>query len=162
MEKHDFKEFSEKIESVKVGMFTTIFKNNQIHGRPMTTCKVEEDGFLWFFTCINSELIEDLIEQDNVQISYADPNKNLYISIKGQAILVRNKQKMEKLWNPLAKIWFPKGLDDPDLVLIKVQVDEAEIWDCGSSRIMTLAKIIKAIFTGEKYENREAHKVVKL
>lgn len=98
-------------------------KDNQLRSRPMTTCELEEDGFLWFFARINSQLIDDLIGQNNVNISYTDMIKNLFISIKGQALLVRSKTKIEKLWNPLAKAWFPRGLEDPDLVLVKIQVD---------------------------------------
>ena len=162
MEIHDFKSIVGRIQDVKVGMFTTMCKDNQLRSRPMTTCEVEEEGFLWFFTSINSKLIDDLIEQDNVNISYTDINKNLFISIKGQAILVRSKTKIEKLWNPLAKAWFPKGLEDPELVLVKIQVTQAEIWDSGSSKIVILAKIIKAIVTGEEYKDPTAHQVINL
>ena len=162
MENHDFKSIVSKIQDIKVGMFTTMCKDNQLRGRPMTTCEVEEDGFLWFFTSINSKLIDDLIEQDNVSISYTNISKNQYISVKGQAILVRSKTKIEKLWNPLAKAWFPQGLEDPDLVLVKIQVNQAEIWDSGSSKIVVLAKILKAIVTGEEYKDEQGHKVITL
>lgn len=162
MENNDFKSLVSKIQNIKVGMFTTMCNDNQLRSRPMTTCEVEEDGFLWFFTSINSKLIDDLIEQDNVNISYTDINKNVFISVKGQAILVRSKTKIEQLWNPLAKAWFPKGLEDPDLVLVKIQVNQAEIWDSGSSKILILAKIIKAIVTGEEYKDEDAHRVITL
>ncbi len=160
MENHDFKSIVSKIQDIKVGMFTTMCKDNQLRGRPMTTCEVEEDGFLWFFTSINSKLIDDLIEQDNVNISYTDMSKNIFISVKGQAILVRSKTKIEQFWNPLAKAWFPKGFKDPDLVLVKIQVNQAEIWDSGSSKIVILAKILKAIVTGEEYKDEAAHQVI--
>lgn len=162
MENHDFKSIVCKIQDVKVGMFTTMCKDNQLRSRPMTTCEVEEDGFLWFFTSINSKLIDDLIEQDNVNISYTDISKNLFISIKGQAILVRSKTKIKELWNPLAKAWFPNGVEDPDLVLVRIQVTEAEIWDSGSSKIVILAKILKAIITGEEYKDENGHQVITL
>lgn len=162
MENHDFKSIVCKIQDVKVGMFTTMCNDNQLRSRPMTTCEVEEDGFLWFFTSINSKLIDDLIEQDNVNISYTDISKNLFISIKGQAILVRSKTKIKELWNPLAKAWFPNGVEDPDLVLVRIQVTEAEIWDSGSSKIVILAKILKAIITGEEYKDENGHQVITL
>ena len=119
MENHDFKNIVSKIQDIKIGMFATICNDNQLRGHPMTTCEAEEDGFLWFFTSINSKLVDDLIEQDNVNIFYTDISKNQYISVKGQAILVRSKTKIEQLWNPLAKVWFLRGLEDPDLVLVK-------------------------------------------
>ena len=74
--------------------------------------------------------------------------------------MVRSKTKNEQLWNPLAKAWFPKGLEDPDLVLVKIQVNQAEIWDSGTSKIVILANIIKAIVTGEVYEYETGHHVI--
>ena len=161
MENQDFKSIVGKIQDIKVGMFTTMCKDKQLRGRPMTTCEVEEEGFLWFFTSINSQLIDDLIEEDHVNIAYTDISKNRYISVKGQAILVRNKTKIEQFWNPLANAWFPKGMEDPDLVLVKIRVNQVEIWDSGSSKIVILAKILKAIITGEEYKDENAHKVIK-
>jgi general stress protein 26 len=71
---------------------------------------------------------------------------------------VHDKGKMKKLWNPLYKAWFPKGLDDPDICLLRIRVESAEYWDTPSSKMVQLAGFIKAVATGERYhpgENRE-------
>jgi general stress protein 26 len=36
---------------------------------------------------------------------------------------------MKDLWTPEIKHWFPNGLDDPDLTLLKVDIVEVEYWD---------------------------------
>jgi general stress protein 26 len=162
MENKEMKELTQTIQSIKFGMLTTIGKDHKIHSRPMTTNEVEEEGYLWFFTSVKSELIKDISLEDGVQLSYAEPSKNIYISINGDAEIINSKEKKVELWNPMAKAWFPKGVEDPDLVLVRVKINEAEIWDSGASRILTLAKIVKAIFNEEKFENEDSHRVIKM
>jgi general stress protein 26 len=46
---------------------------------------------------------------------------------------VRDRQQMEALWSPWFRTWFPQGLDEPHLTLLKVAVAQAEYWDLPSS-----------------------------
>lgn len=163
MENQEFKEIAQIIDSVKFGMLSTLGKGNKIHSRPMTTSQIEDNGHIWFFTSIETDLVKEVSIEDNVQLSYAEPTNNVYISINGDAEIINDKAKKEELWTPLAKAWFPKGVDDPNLVLVKIKVNEAEVWDSGSNKILTLAKIVKAIFSSEKFESDEdSHKVIKM
>ncbi|WP_231510307.1 pyridoxamine 5'-phosphate oxidase family protein [Fischerella sp. PCC 9605] len=65
----------------------------------------------------------------HVNVSYAAPDKQRYVSLCGTAELVRDRQKLEELWQPQLKAWFPKGIDEPDIALLKVSVEKAEYWD---------------------------------
>jgi general stress protein 26 len=51
---------------------------------------------------------------------------------------VRNREAARQLWNPNFKSWFPGGLEDPDLVLMKIVVQEAEYWEASQSRMVPL------------------------
>ncbi len=66
---------------------------------------------------------------------------------------------MEELWNPILKAWFPKGLDDPNITLLKVSVESAEYWDSTSSTIVQVAGFIKAIVTGTNADGGENEKI---
>jgi general stress protein 26 len=66
---------------------------------------------------------------------------------------------MEELWNPILKAWFPKGLDDPNIILLKVSVEAAEYWDSTSSTIVQVAGFIKALVTGARADGGENEKV---
>ena len=66
---------------------------------------------------------------------------------------MRDRSKIEELWNPLFKAWFPQGLEDPDLALLKVNVDKAEYWDSPSSKVVRLAGFLKAVATGKPISN---------
>lgn len=72
---------------------------------------------------------------------------------------MRDKEKAKELWKPLLKAWFPKGLEDPDLALLKVSVESAEYWDAPSSKMVQIAGIAKAAVTGQRYQGGENKKL---
>jgi hypothetical protein len=57
------------------------------------------------------------------------------------------------------RAWFPDGLDDPDLALLKVTVEQAEYWDSSSSMMVHLAGFVKALATGQPYAAGENEKI---
>ena len=43
--------------------------------------------------------------------------------------MVVDKAKLSQLWSPAMMVFYPKGVDDPDLCLLRVQAQSAEYWD---------------------------------
>ena len=68
---------------------------------------------------------------------------------------MNDKQKIEELWSPVVKAWFPKGVDDPTLSLLKVETNEASYWDGKSNKFVVFFNIIKAIAKGERHNDAE-------
>ena len=66
---------------------------------------------------------------------------------------------IDELWTPVLKAWFPKGKDDPDVALLKVDVTKAEYWDAPSSTIVKLVGFTKAVLTGKQYHPGENEKL---
>ena len=100
------------------------------------------------------------IERDHhVNVSYARPEDQRYVSLSGTARLVRDREKIKELWNPALKAWFPQGMDDPEIALIKVRVEQAEYWDSPSSAMAHVAGYVKAVATGQPYRPGENEKV---
>ena len=137
----------------------TTFSNNKLRSRPMSTQQVEFDGDLWFFTGDNTNKVEEIEKDNRVNVSYAKPESNTFISVSGTATLVKDRAKIEELWNPIYKAWFPEGLDDPTLALLKVTVEEAEYWDSPSSTFVQVAGFIKALATGQQADGGDHGKI---
>jgi general stress protein 26 len=146
------------IESIDFAMLTTV-NGGQLRSRPMSTQKFELDGDLWFFTSDQTHKIEEIEQDSRVNVAYSKPEDNVYVSVSGRAELVKDKKKIEELWNPILKAWFPKGLDDPTLALLKISVEEAEYWDSPNSKIVQLYGFVKAIVTGEAAKGGDHGKV---
>ncbi|MES2663487.1 MAG: pyridoxamine 5'-phosphate oxidase family protein [Pseudomonadota bacterium] len=147
------------IKDVKVAMVTTC-DSKVLRSRPMHTQKAEFDGDIWFFTSSETHKIEEIEQDRRVNISYAAPEQNTYVSVSGKASLVHDKEKIKELWNPIYKAWFPEGLDDPNLVLLKVSAEQAEYWDSTSNTIVQLAGFVKAVLTGERAKGGENEKII--
>jgi general stress protein 26 len=154
------RKLDELIKDIPVAMLTTADDDGSLRNRPMATQRVEFDGNLWFFTLAGAPKVDELQHHPQVNVSFADPERQYYVSVSGTATLVRDRQKMEELWSPWLRTWFPRGLDDPDLALLQVSVDTAEHWDAPSSTMVRLFGVVKATLTGQAPEPGDHAKLV--
>lgn len=145
---NDAKLLSDKIKGIRIAMMTTVEADDVLRSRPMATQDMEFDGDLWFFTKASAPKVDDVEHHQQVNLSYAKPDDNLFVSVSGTAQLVRDRQKMDQLWKPLLKAWFPNGKDDPELALLKVTVNSAEYWDAPSGIMGRLFVVTKGLATG--------------
>jgi general stress protein 26 len=148
----------ELLEDIDFCMLTTI-DSGQLRSRPMSTQQAEFDGDIWFFTDDNTHKIEEIKKDDRVCAAYSKPGDSTYVSVSGRAEIVRDRAKMEELWSPIPKAWFPEGLDDPHLCLLKVTAEQAEYWESSSGKVVQLLGFVKAIATGEQADWGENRKV---
>jgi general stress protein 26 len=161
MERKTYQENVEKlrelIKDVDFAMLTTVDVDGSLRSRPMSTQEAEFDGDLWFFTSTDTGKVDDIERENRVNVAYAKPDKHLYVSISGTAHLVKDWAKMEELWSPVYKAYFPKGLDDPALSLLKVEVEKAEYWE-SYGLIPTVIGFVKAM-AGQESELGENEKL---
>jgi general stress protein 26 len=127
-------ELHDKIKNIKIAMMTVIDEKGTMRSVPMTTMQTECEGNVWFFTSSDSEKVDEIRKNPHVNLSYANHDKEIYVSVSGIAEVVRDKQKMETLWKPVLEEWFPGGLENNELTLLKVEMQQAEYWD-GKSMV---------------------------
>lgn len=152
----------ELIKGIKFGMLTHRQANGMLHAHPLTTQNqsLDAESHLYFFISRQSELAQRLQQDGNVNVSYADPSKDCYVSVSGQATITEDPDKKKDLWSPLARTWFPAGVGDPDLALLEVRIHHAEYWDVKESRMVQLARMAKAALLGELPPKLGEHKEV--
>lgn len=152
------KKLEELIEGIDFCMLTTI-DGGHLRSRPMSTQDFEFDGDLWFFTSDQTHKVDEIAKDNRVNVSYSEPGNDRYVSVSGGGEIVRDRAKIEELWSPVLKAWFPEGLDDPSLCLLKVSVEQAEYWDTPSGKIVQLVGFVKALATGEQIQTGENEKL---
>lgn len=117
------------IEGIDIAMFTTVGPEGWLVSRPLSTQQASFDGErIWFFTEADSPKIGEIKRRKKVNLAYASKDENTYVSIAGEARINRDRAKLESLWNDAMKAFFPKGVNDPNLVLLEVEVRSAEYW----------------------------------
>ncbi|MBK7218548.1 MAG: pyridoxamine 5'-phosphate oxidase family protein [Candidatus Promineofilum sp.] len=134
----------ELINDIDIAMLTTVDDDGTLRSRPMGTQKAEFDGDLWFLTRVDTAKVDEIQRESQVNVSYAKPDKNRYVSVSGTAVLINDKAKIDEFWDPIYKAFFPEGKDDPRLRLLKVHVQKAEFWTTDNL-IATVIGFAKAL-----------------
>ena len=125
------------IRGIDVAMLTTTDRTGRLRSRPMMTLRKPADGALWFFTQGHSHVVDDVNGHHPVNIGYVDSAQSRYVSVSGRARVVNDKTKKAELWERRLGAWLPEGFEDSSVVLLRVEVQEAEYWALSSQREMT-------------------------
>jgi general stress protein 26 len=154
------RKLDELIKNIRIAMLTTVEEDGSLRSRPMAAPQTAFQGELWFFTSADAPKVAESQQHRQVNVSFADPEHQDFVSVSGTASLVRDRQKMEELWSPWFSTWFPQGLNDPNLALLKVDVEKAEYWDAPSSTMVYLYGVVKATLKGKGPQAGEHAKLV--
>ena len=144
------KKFKELVADINVCMFITNTTGEHEHTRPMATIEVEDDGTLCFYTDVRSIKVEEVNKQHTVHLAYAHPGKSSYLDVWGNAEIVTDRQQVVDKWSPIVKAWFPDGITDPNLALLKIQPYEAYYWEAESGRMIQFFKMAASVVTGKR------------
>ena len=136
------------IKATKFAMLTTE-DGDELRSRPMAVSQSAFDGTLWFFTRASAHKVDEVQAEQRVGVSFADPDRQNYVSVSGRASLVRDRDAIDGHWQEAMRTWFPKGKEDPDIALLKVEVTQAEYWDAPNSTMLHAYGYVKARLTGE-------------
>jgi general stress protein 26 len=120
------------------------------HVRPMGLVGDPETfgGALWFFTDDRSRKVAEIARESRVSLVLQSDRDQAYLHIVGWAALADDRSRMRELYTPILRTWFPDGLDDPHLTLIRVDVERAEYWDSPGGMLQLLGAFTKAVVTG--------------
>jgi general stress protein 26 len=141
-------ELAARIRPVRFAMFTTADQEGRLVSQPMTLQQVDDDGALWFFTSTLTGLWENIAHQPEVNLSFAQPDDALFVSVSGSAERVVDRERIAAMWNTMVQAWFPGGPQDEHAVLVRVAPHGAEYWDSNDSKMVRLFEVAKAALTG--------------
>jgi general stress protein 26 len=139
------------IKDTRFCMLSHRHADGTLHSHPLTTQNkaLDEGAQLYFFVSRKSELGQRLQLDGNVNLSYANPKQDTWVSISGKAAVSNDKAKIASLFGGVDKAWF-SGPDDPDLELVEVTIDEAEYWNIKENKLLQLLKMGTAAVTGTR------------
>ena len=147
------------IKDIRVAMMATFASEGFMHARPMVARQQDGSSDLWFFTSRSAPVVSELRADPRVLLTYAEPKDQNYVSISGRGTVLEDHGKARELWAEPMRTWFPKGADDPDLILVKVDAERAQYWDAPSSAVVYAYGYAKARLTGERPDPGETSKV---
>ena len=117
----------------------------------MSTREVDDNGYLWFFSRRDSNKNREIAVDNRVQLFYSNFSSSEYMSLYGKATILTDKNKAKELWSAIAKTWFNKGYDDPELTLIKIEPEEGYYWDTKDGKVISLLKMVAGALAGKEF-----------
>ncbi|MGD9961462.1 pyridoxamine 5'-phosphate oxidase family protein [Nocardioides sp.] len=139
----------ELMEDMPIGMLTT-FGGSGVRSVPMARQEVEASAELWFITARDTQHVADI--QGDARVALTFSSRSSWVALTGRAEVVDDLVKLKELWNTFAEAWLPGGPEDPNAVLVRVDVEQAEYWDTPGGRIASLVSFAKTKLTGDTYD----------
>lgn len=145
-------------DDIKICMMTTR-DDDTLRARPMQAIPRRDEDAIYFFADVRDHKDEEVWAHPETCLAFQSESGKTYLSLSGRTIMLNDRAKMEELFVPAAKAYFPDGTDDPNMRLLRFTPEMAEYWDSPSSRIVTAVKMAAAIATGTRPDLGENEKV---
>ncbi|MGV3490776.1 MAG: pyridoxamine 5'-phosphate oxidase family protein [Devosia sp.] len=116
--------------------------------RPLSSRVYREEHAIYFLVSANSSKNWQIENFPNVNLSYADVGAMKFISIAGKAEITNDREKIHELWSAFDKAWWDSERD-PDIRLLTVTPETAELWDSPNKAVAFSAMLVSAV-TGAK------------
>jgi general stress protein 26 len=123
-------------------------RDSQLRSRPMAIAQSTDNGRLWFVTSVDSGKLDEITENPHVNVAMQANRK--FLSVSGTTRTTRDPGKIDELWSDSLGLWFEKGRNDPELILLEVVPTYAEYWDrSGFEAARFVFEAAKSAVTGE-------------
>lgn len=156
MKQEEIETLRELIKDIDIAMLTTATEEGLV-SRPMSTQEVEFDGDLWFFTKKDTSKYDEILQNQDVNVAYVGKS---YVSVRGKAEIIEDLGKKKELWSKVYEKIMQTSYDDPNVILIKVNVEAAEYWDQGNF-IKTIVYYYKRL-TGQNSRTADINETFEL
>ena len=128
-------------------MFSTWDGEHQ-QARPMSARVARDEHAIYFLTSAGSKKLPQIDEYPTVGLNFADTGSMKFVSITGQAAVSNDSAKIKELRTAIHKAWWDDETD-PDIRLLTVTPETAELWDSPNRAVAFSAMLISAV-TGAK------------
>jgi general stress protein 26 len=146
----DRKKLVELLDDMPIGMLTT-FGPEGPRSVPMARQEVEPSAEMWFISARDTAHTRAVEQEPRVALTFSA--RDSWVAVYGRAEVVDDTAKLSELWNTFAEAWLPGGPEDPNAVLIRVDVDHGEYWDSPGGKVASLLSFAKTKLTGDTYDS---------
>jgi general stress protein 26 len=143
------------VDGIEVAMFTTRRPDGSLVSRPMQTQRRTSGVDLWFMTDIETNKLDELLQDPQVNLAYYKSRTREWVSVSGTAIVSRDRSLVRGLYQPDWRAWLGDqggerdgGPDDPRIALILVEANSVTYSKQDRPTILALFAVARAMVTG--------------
>jgi general stress protein 26 len=106
---------------------------------PMTAqLDKDADSEIWFFTGRDHPLAAG----GPTTVTFAGKGHDLFARFSGTLSEETSRARLDKQWSPPVEAWFPGGKDDPNLLMLRMDLGQAEIWNADMGFVDTTKMLL--------------------
>lgn len=142
------------LDKLKSSPFVMIGLNDGQHSEPMTA-QIDDDqpNTLFFFAGRDNRIASG----GQAMAQFVGKGHDFFACLSGHVIKDNDPAQIDKLWNNQVEAWFPEGKSDPNLTLLRFDINSAELWETDIS----LSGRVKMLFGGTiRPDESSSHAVV--
>jgi len=93
---------------------------------PMTAqLDPDADSAIWFFTGKDHAFAAG----GPATATYAGKDHSMFVRFTGTLVTETSRERLDKEWSKPIEAWYPGGKDDPNLLMLRMDLGAAEIWN---------------------------------
>lgn len=100
---------------------------------------------IWFFTTRDNHFAPG----GAACATFASKGHDLFARFDGTLVPETDRARLDQLWNTFVASWYPGGKDDPDLLLLRMELGEAAIWSGDLGALSTIKMALGMDVTGD-------------
>ncbi|SPH23479.1 hypothetical protein DEA8626_02542 [Defluviimonas aquaemixtae] len=131
------------------------------HMQPMTHFTDPDRAELWFLTGIETDLVRAVGQGARAHFCFVGKDQDFYACLSGLLEQVEDREKLTEIWSPLASAWFPKGIDDPEVCLLRMTLHEAALWTVTGSALVFGFNVLRANLSEDREPDLGDHVVIR-
>jgi|GEM_PF-2009405 len=90
---------------------------------------------LWFLADARALLDWEANRRHVVTLTFQSPDERVFLTVSGKAEVITDRAITAKMWRPAFKRWFPGGVGDPRLLLVRFSPYDAEFYEASDGRV---------------------------
>ena len=115
----------------------------------------DANSAIWFFTHKHSAFAA----LGAATATFESKGHDLFARFDGHLSVEADPARFDQFWNNFVAAWYDQGKDDPDLLFLRMDLGQAEIWDADIS-LLNVAKMVLGITVHDEMEKRHGETVL--
>lgn len=109
----------------------------------------DADSAIWFFTHTRSKFAA----LGPVTATFQGKGHDMFARFDGTLVKETNQKRFDRFWNSFVEAWYDEGRTDPDLLFVRMDLGNAEIWN-GDIGLLNTAKMALGMTVQGEAEER--------